>query len=1176
MIIKTRVSGATRRLQDQNTELVAALTEQRTKAAASAAVEAELRDQLVAIHADTGQTERKLRSRLDATRGNLAAADDRIAEVESKVLERKKDSARLGGQISALQAQLAAANAQEAALKARLRKTEMDLADKSEEVEALQRRSKRAIAEAAAFRVQARESGEAAKLAAARQQAADAAKMRSDSKLSSLRVELQIARDGAAKLDKMKEMLVEAKKQASEATEQVVVERATAAAAKQEAAQARAELASAAKTVSVAKAKARTSMAAIKSLNRASLAAGQGDLLAMLGPGTRRRLTKCGLAPMGEAAAAAAAASADSGGGERGTRESFSIGKFLQAEADDDSASAILDMDDLEEDDDLDDTELVGISEEDDDAAAACADEGVVGAGYDSERVDLARQRLESAVEARKVAEARVAAVQAEAEAKAAKVLALEAELTSAQASAELAEAEAVEAREELGKSQCARKELVKDLIDARGNLRVIARVRPLGVGAAAAASERDAAVTLVGDDRLVVAGDAASTASSGSQTPGRSGSVSSAADRAFTFNKALGPASTQEDVFTEVRPTVEGVLDGTSATIFAYGQTGAGKTHTMTGSQEFPGVTPRSLQLLLDGVRTRRAELGGSAACVLEVGMLEIYCEKLRDLLVAAEDADDDDAETSADGESTNAGHKAGRAKSRGRVAKAGASASLSVHQARDGSTYVEGMVFKRVEAMEEAEAVMSEGLARRSVASTLMNADSSRSHLVTMVRYTETSGRSAAGGDSEAGAEAEAESAGFGTTTSASLFLIDLAGSERLKKSDAQGARRSEAQAINKSLSSLGDVLSSLQNKSTHVPFRNSKLTHLLMSALSPGGGCRATMIVQVSPAAYNAQESCCSLAFGQRAASVQLGKASRKVTASSTGGSSSAGATGASRAKALEERLAKTEAKLRAEKTAHAQALDEMAALQRHARSLKAMAARGGSNARRRPATAAGRRAQTLALSAVEASRESVESVMEAASEWLATAPAAATGIAGTGDLGMAADADAGSEPAESTATPYCPPAGGCLDVSVRASQAMTAQTALAVTPMRRAPAASSSTRTPSRRTGAGAGAGAGVASASRASATRPRTALSVATRQQRARTPSAKTPRSKTPGARSENALPPRSASKATGEAAASSKKRFARVTSRVNSWRGSKSAAAPGPDAKLPPSTPVRA
>lgn len=395
---------------------------------------------------------------------------------------------------------------------------------------------------------------------------------------------------------------------------------------------------------------------------------------------------------------------------------------------------------------------------------------------------------------------------------------------------------------------------------------------------------------------------------------------------------------------------------------------------------------------------------------------------------------------------------------------------------------------------------------------------------------------------------------------TTSASLFLIDLAGSERLKKSDAQGSRRAEAQAINKSLSSLGDVLSALQSNSAHVPFRNSKLTHLLMSALSPGGGCRATMIVQVSPAAYNAQESCCSLAFGQRAASVQLGRAARKVqTADATPASGKVSSTKAA-TRALEERLAKAEASLRAETTARAQALDELAALKRHARSLKAMAARGPSSGRRRPATAAGRRAQTLALSAVEASRESVESVMEAASEWLAPG---AGGAATNAWLGPALTmGEYGVE--ERGATPFCPPAGGCLDVSVRAEESKTARQALAVTPMRksRPPTSSVAERTPSRR-----------AKPAMPVAARPRLALS-ATKQQQPTASASKLPRSKTPGTRGENAAGTSTAQE--GAPLSSVKKRLARVSSRVNSWRGSKSAAPPTPDARLPPPTPVRA
>merc|ERR1712127_810698 len=147
------------------------------------------------------------------------------------------------------------------------------------------------------------------------------------------------------------------------------------------------------------------------------------------------------------------------------------------------------------------------------------------------------------------------------------------------------------------------------------------------------------------------------------------------------------------------------------------------------------------------------------------------------------------------------------------------------------------------------------------RSVATTKMNAQSSRSHSVFMLHL--------CGRNEESG-----------TVVEGSLNLCDLAGSERLDRSGvASDARRlRETQAINKSLSCLGDVFTSLANGSKHIPFRNSKLTYLLQDCLSGDG--KALMFVNLSPTIASSNESLCSLRFAQRVNSVELGKATKQV--------------------------------------------------------------------------------------------------------------------------------------------------------------------------------------------------------------------------------------------------------------------------------------------------------
>ena len=158
-----------------------------------------------------------------------------------------------------------------------------------------------------------------------------------------------------------------------------------------------------------------------------------------------------------------------------------------------------------------------------------------------------------------------------------------------------------------------------------------------------------------------------------------------------------------------------------------------------------------------------------------------------------------------------------------------------------------------------EEMEALIAEGARNRATAAHSMNEHSSRSHAVLSIRYRVPSGAADA--------------------PSPVLHLVDLAGSERIAKSGVEGVHLKEARAINKSLSALGDVISSLQHKSSHVPYRNSKLTQLLQDSLS--GNSKVLMVCNISPEESSASETMSSLNFAKRANQVEAGQAKRVVT-------------------------------------------------------------------------------------------------------------------------------------------------------------------------------------------------------------------------------------------------------------------------------------------------------
>ncbi|XP_071720524.1 kinesin-like protein KIN-14L [Rutidosis leptorrhynchoides] len=288
-----------------------------------------------------------------------------------------------------------------------------------------------------------------------------------------------------------------------------------------------------------------------------------------------------------------------------------------------------------------------------------------------------------------------------------------------------------------------------------------------------------------------------------------------------FQFNRVFGPTATQEEVFADTQPLIRSVMDGYNVCIFAYGQTGSGKTHTMCGptgaSRKDLGINYLALNDLFDLSNTRKDDVKYE----LYVQMVEIYNEQVRDLLTV-------------DFASTN----------RLEIRSCAAENGLSLPDA----------TMLPVMSTTDVVNLMKSGQVNRAVSATALNNQSSRSHSILTVHV---HGKYVNGG-----------------TIRSCLHLVDLAGSERVDKSEVTGDGLKEAQYINKSLSCLGDVITALSQKSSYIPYRNSKLTLLLQNSL--GGNAKTLMFAHVSPESDSFGETVSTLKFAQRASTVELGGA------------------------------------------------------------------------------------------------------------------------------------------------------------------------------------------------------------------------------------------------------------------------------------------------------------
>nr|GAT53202.1 kinesin heavy chain [Mycena chlorophos] len=331
-------------------------------------------------------------------------------------------------------------------------------------------------------------------------------------------------------------------------------------------------------------------------------------------------------------------------------------------------------------------------------------------------------------------------------------------------------------------------------------NIKVICRFRPQN---SIENREGGEIVASFSDDLTTVQMRAASSASG----PEKDG---------FTFDRVFPMGTKQQEVFDYgVKDIVKDVLDGYNGTVFAYGQTGSGKTFTMMGadidSDELKGIIPRITEQIFQSIVESDAHL----EYLVKVSYMEIYLEKIRDLLAPQND-------------------------------------NLQVHEEKNRGVYVKNLSDYYVSSAREVYEIMRTGGNARIVSSTNMNAESSRSHSIFVISINQR--------NTETGAQ-----------KTGNLYLVDLAGSEKVGKTGASGQLLEEAKKINKSLSALGMVINALTDpKVKFVPYRDSKLTRILQESL--GGNSRTTLIINCSPSSYNETETISTLRFGIRAKSIK----------------------------------------------------------------------------------------------------------------------------------------------------------------------------------------------------------------------------------------------------------------------------------------------------------------
>lgn len=323
--------------------------------------------------------------------------------------------------------------------------------------------------------------------------------------------------------------------------------------------------------------------------------------------------------------------------------------------------------------------------------------------------------------------------------------------------------------------------------------VRVVCRVRPL--------TETEA----LRETRLIEAVDDKTVCLQEKETP-----------NVFTYDSVFDEHATQEDIYASVgQKTLADLFKGFNGTILAYGQTGAGKSHTMMGPGDGNDLDRGIIPRVAENIFTHILQSSDEVEYTVGLSMMEVYKEHIFDLL----DPQPKD---------------------------------FLIHEDKLNGIHVRGLSQAFVSSSAEMASVLKQGCKNRRTASTNMNTDSSRSHAILQIILTQKDVTS-------------------GEIRRSSLFLVDLAGSEKVDRSGATGITLEETKKINLSLSVLGLVINSLTDpKVNHVPYRDSKLTRILQESL--GGNSRTTLIINISPASGSYYETLSTLRFGSRAKKIR----------------------------------------------------------------------------------------------------------------------------------------------------------------------------------------------------------------------------------------------------------------------------------------------------------------
>ncbi|XP_030575670.1 kinesin-like protein KIF21A isoform X4 [Archocentrus centrarchus] len=325
--------------------------------------------------------------------------------------------------------------------------------------------------------------------------------------------------------------------------------------------------------------------------------------------------------------------------------------------------------------------------------------------------------------------------------------------------------------------------------------------------------------------------------------------------DKAFTFDYVFDMDTQQETLYTHcTERLIEGCFEGYNATIFAYGQTGSGKTYTMgTGfdvniGEDELGIIPRAVNHLFRGIEERRQAATEQGRPVPEFKInaqfLELYNEEVLDLFDTTRDLE------------------ARKQKS-----------NIRIHEDATGGIYTVGVTTRTVTSAAEMIQCLKLGALSRTTASTQMNVQSSRSHAIFTIHLCQVRVCSPDNDNATDNRLANDSEIDEFETLTAKFHFVDLAGSERLKRTGATGDRAKEGISINCGLLALGNVISALgdrSKRSTHVPYRDSKLTRLLQDSL--GGNSQTVMIACISPSDRDFMETLNTLKYANRARNIK----------------------------------------------------------------------------------------------------------------------------------------------------------------------------------------------------------------------------------------------------------------------------------------------------------------